>query len=56
MTENLRNIRKDLPTVTDIKTHPESLCVRTDPELTAAGMKVVPTGCIAVCSKISRDS
>lgn len=28
--------------------NPESLCVRRDPELTAAGMKVVPTGCSAV--------
>lgn len=48
ITENLRNIRKDIINVTNIKTHPESLCVRRDPELTAAGMKVVPTGCSAV--------
>lgn len=56
MTKNLQNVRKDILNVTNIKTHPESLCVRRDPKLTAVRMKVVLTGCIAVCSKVSQDS
>ena len=44
MTKNLQNVRKDILNVTNIKTHPKSLCVRRDPKLTAVGMKVVPTG------------